>query len=316
MILERGEQFGHLLTAMVTPSQDEDSDLVSIPRTRQVAGHLQRTGTTSIVVCGTTGESYALSEQERSQVLYETLMGVDGQIPVIAGTSTYNNRESIKFSRRAQEGGASGLLLVSPAYYCNAPPEGVERHFSRILDSVTLPCILYNVPSRTNGKDITPEVVFRLAEQYPHVVGLKEARGTNNAENRAYVDRELSTRPESFTIWSGNDADTLYFLQRGGYGVVSVASHILGREIERTINLYRAGEHQAAAELDERLQPLYAALFPPASPVASPSAIKAMLNMVGIEVGGLRSPLVEEPEYYRNDLRDLLVGYGLVERAA
>jgi 4-hydroxy-tetrahydrodipicolinate synthase len=301
---------------MLTPSMDEDSDLVSLPRTRQLAGHLQRTGTTGIVVCGTTGESFALSEHERSQVLYEVLSTVDGQIPLIAGTSTYNTRESIELSRRAKEEGASGILLVSPAYYCSAPPEGVERHFARILDAVELPAILYNVPSRTNGKNITPEVVFRLAEQYPHVVGLKEARGTGNAEDREYVDRELRERPDNFTIWSGNDADTLYFLQRGGYGVVSVASHLVGREIESTINLYREGEHQAAADLDGRLQPLYAALFPPTSPVASPAAVKAMLNIAGVEVGGLRSPLIEVPESYRNSLRELLSGYSLVENAA
>lgn len=306
-----GEQFGRLITAMVTPSETVNPNNVSAPKTRLLVEHLIQTSTEGIVVTGTTGESYALTETERRLVLVTTLAVADGRIPVIAGTSTYNTRESVELSQRAQRDGAQGLLLVSPAYYNNAPPEGVKRHFATILEAVSLPTILYNVPSRTNGKNITPEVFFRLAEQFPHVVGIKEARGADTEEGREYIEREFSEMPDNLVMWSGNDADLFWFLQRGGFGVVSVASHVAGDRIRRTMDYYLEGKENDARRLDEAMQPLYKALFPPEAPVSSPATIKKLLNLIGIDVGPVRSPLVEVEEVKPEFLSTLddLIGY-------
>lgn len=304
---ERGEQFGRLITAMVTPFEVDDVKEVSTVNTMRLARHLVASGTTSIAVCGTTGESPTLSERERIDLVRTVLETVGDHIPVIAGTSTYDTEESIHLSRRAQQNGVHGLLLVTP-YYNKPSQEGLKRHFGAIAEATQgeIPLILYNVPGRTNV-NIEPETVWYLAENYPSIVGLKEARGLATEKDQYHVARILLEKPFDFTVWSGNDADTYYFLERGGYGVVSVASHIAGKEIEAMIENYVQGNLKIAESHDRDLKLLAEYLFPPTSPEPSPSAIKACLNIIGIPVGSLRLPLVEVPESYKGSLTRLLV---------
>lgn len=303
------QEFGRLLTAMVTPfDRDENLDTRQV---RNLARHLVDTGTQSIVVSGTTGESPTLTEEERARLLDNVLEEVGDRARVIAGTSTYSTRESTHLSCMAERQGAHGLLLVTP-YYNKPSQEGLFRHFATIADAVTIPIILYNVPSRTNV-NMTPETVLRLDGAYQNIVGLKEAVGTSDERGQRQVNQVTQGRSPGFEVWSGNDQDTLYFLRNGGYGVVSVASHLVGRPIRTMMEHQIVGREEEAQRAHDHLMPLFEALFPPTSPEPSPSSIKAMVDIVGMGEDILRLPLVRVPESYKNHLQELLCGYGLVE---
>jgi 4-hydroxy-tetrahydrodipicolinate synthase len=306
--MKEAQQFGRLITAMVTPF--ENSGELSVDRTRRLANLLVNTGTESIVVSGTTGESPTLTERERMQLLDAVLHEVGDRVRVIAGTSTYSTEESVHLSKLAQTEGAHGLLLVTP-YYNKPSQSGLRAHFGTIAKSVDVPCILYNVPSRTNV-NLLPETVLWLDQNYPNVVGLKEAIGTTNEQGRAQVALVLEGRSEGFEVWSGNDQDTLTMLRQGAHGVVSVASHLTGDLIRRMILHHVLGENEQAQQLHDHLMPLFEALFPPTAPEPSPASVKAMLNITGMEVGGLRLPLINVPEDYSNQLQVLLADYHLV----
>ena len=310
--MTEAREFGRLLTAMVSPfDRDENLDTRQV---RNLARHLVDTGTQSIVVSGTTGESPTLTEEDRAMLLDNVLEEVGDRARIIAGTSTYSTRESIHLSRMAQRQGAHGLLLVTP-YYNKPSQEGLFGHFAAIADAVTIPAILYNVPSRTNV-NMTPETVLRLDGAYQNIVGLKEAIGTSDERGQRQVNQVTQGRSSGFEVWSGNDQDTLYFLRNGGFGVVSVASHLVGRPIRMMMDHQIAGHGEEAQRAHDHLTPLFEALFPPTSPEPSPSSIKAMIDIVGMGEDVLRLPLVRVPESYRNSLRELLSGYGLVENAA
>lgn len=313
--MKESQQFGRLITAMVTPF-DESGEL-SIDRTKRLANHLVNTGTETIVVSGTTGESPTLTERDRMMLLKAVMDAVGGRIPIIAGTSTYSTAESVDLSRAAANEGASGLLLVTP-YYNKPSQEGLKRHFGTIAESVDTPCVLYNVPSRTNV-NMLPETVLWLDQSYPNVIGLKEAIGTTNEQGRAQVALVLEGRSEGFEVWSGNDQDTLAIMRQGGHGVVSVASHLTGDLIRRMIAHHLVGEEDQAQQMHDHLMPLFEALFPPTAPEPSPASVKAMLNLSGIEVGSLRSPVLDilkESEYkdYKDRLQILLAEYNLLVR--
>lgn len=318
-----GEQFGRLITAMVTPFDPNDVRSLHIINASRLAIHLAENQTTSIVVTGTTGESPTLKLDERKALLCAVLETVGDRVKVIAGTSTYDTDESMHLSQEAQKEGAHGLLLVTP-YYNKPSQRGLDGHFGSIVEAThgEIPIILYNVPSRTNV-NINPDIVWELAEKYPSIVGLKEARGLDTEKDREHVDRILKEKPKGFTVWSGNDQDTYYFLTHGGFGVVSVASHVVGRKIDEMIRLVtenasdtalaklsrpdtRALRLHKASQINSALQPLFKALFPPASPEPSPVAIKEMLSQLGLYVGGVRLPLVEEPQLYKDRLFRLL----------
>lgn len=307
---ERGEQFGRLITAMVTPF--DQSGQLSAERTLTLARHLAATGTETIVVTGTTGESPTLKEQERLRLLTTVLEGVGDRVRVMAGTSTYDTDESVHLSRRAQAEGAHGLLLVTP-YYNKPSQEGLYRHFAEIADAVTIPVILYNVPSRTNV-NIAPETTNRLDQDFENIVGLKEAIGTSDEKGERQVRMTIAGRSPEFQVWSGNDQDTLPMMRMGAFGVVSVASHLVGTQIRGMMNYHLSGMDEEAQRMHDYLMPLFDALFPPTAPEPSPSSIKAMLNIAGIEVGSLRLPMLEAPETYRDDLQELLAGYELAQR--
>ncbi len=271
--------FGRVLTAMVTPF--DDSGRVDYRQARKLATALVESGTDGLVVTGTTGESPTLSAEEKLRLYAEVREAVGGRAAVIAGSCNYNTAESIELSLEAQKARVDGILGTVP-YYNKPPQEGLYQHFRAIAEAVPLPMILYNVPSRT-VTNMLPETTVRLSE-IENIVGVKEASG--NFEGIAKIIQ--NSRP-GFLVYSGDDSSTLPILSLGGYGIVSVASHLIGKQIQRMIGHFRAGEVDAAAKLHRELLPLVNALFV----VTNPIPLKYALNKVGFRVGKPRLPLVE-----------------------
>ncbi len=272
-------EIGRLLTAMVTPFTPEGA--VDYDGAKRLALALLESGSDGVVVSGTTGESPTLSVEEKLRLFREVKAAVGDRGAVIAGTGNYSTAESIELSREAAQAGADGLLLVVP-YYNKPPQEGLYRHFRAIAESTPLPCILYNVPTRTS-LNMTAETVVRLSE-VPNIAGVKEASGDLEQAGRIIAD----ARP-GFRVWSGNDQDTLPILAVGGYGVVSVTGHLVGRQIKDMIEAHLAGRAEEARAIHLRMLPLVKACFL----VSNPIPVKYALNLVGFPAGGYRLPLCE-----------------------
>lgn len=273
--------FGRLLTAMATPF-DGNGQRVDLEQAKQLAEALLDSGTEGLVICGTTGEAPTLATHEKL-ALFEMAVDVAHAhgAKVIAGTTNYNTAESIDLSREAERLGADAILATVP-YYNNPPQEGLYQHFKAICAAVDVPAILYNVPTRT-VRNMEAATTLRLARDISNVIGVKEASGSFKQ-----IGDILRGAPEGFRVWSGNDGDTLPILALGGYGVVSVASHLVGNQIAAMIRAFLEGDHGAAAELHQRMTPLVDALFCTTSPIP----LKYALNRVGMRVGPTRLPLV------------------------
>ncbi len=286
---------GRLLTAMVTPfNADCEVDYVQALR---LAKALVESGSEGLVVTGTTGENPTLFYDENVRLWAEVKEAVGDSATVIAGSGTNATRESVHLSQEAERVGADGLLLVVP-YYNNPTQEGLYRHFKAVAESTSLPCILYNVPSRTTV-NLAAETTIRLS-QVPHIVGIKEASG-----NMDQVAQVIQNTPDDFLVWSGNDSDTFGIMCLGGYGVVSVSAHLIGLQVRRMIEMLLAGDIQGAAKEHRRQLPLNKGIFV----VANPIPIKYCLNRAGFDVGPVRLPLVEPDEETAAFLNELLAGY-------
>jgi len=272
-------EFGRLVTAMLTPMTTKGE--VDLAQTTELAKALVASGTETIVSTGTTGEAPTLSDDELSDVWRTVKAAVGPDIAVIAGATDNNTAASITRARRAAELGLDGLLLTVPAYNKPTAP-GLIAHFAAIAGATSLPCMLYNVPSRT-ASNMTAETTLAVA-QLPNVVGIKEASGS--LEQIAHI---IEHAPAGFRVWSGNDGDTLPVLAIGGYGVVSVASHLTGKQIREMISAALAGDLATAGAIHRRLMPLVDAIFFE----SSPGPLKFAMNHLGFEVGLPRLPLVE-----------------------
>jgi 4-hydroxy-tetrahydrodipicolinate synthase len=274
-------RFGRLLTAMATPF--DGTGALDLLQARRLAAALLDSGTEGLVVSGTTGESPTLSNREKLALLEATVEVAHARgAPVIAGTTTYNTAESIELSREAQQLGVDGILGTVP-YYNNPPQEGLFQHFRAIAQAVELPVILYNIPSRS-PRNMETSTTLRLAREVPNIVGVKEASG-----NFKQIGEIIRDAPEDFRVWSGNDGDLLGILALGGYGVISVAAHLVGAQLAELISAFVAGETSRAANIHHRLMPFVDALFATSSPIP----LKYALNRVGMSVGSCRLPLVE-----------------------
>jgi 4-hydroxy-tetrahydrodipicolinate synthase len=266
---------------MATPFDARDGSL-DIERARRLAAALLDSGTEGLVVCGTTGESPTLSNREKLALLEAACEVAHRRgAPVIAGTTTYNTAESIELSREAAHLGVDGILGTVP-YYNNPPQEGLFQHFSAIARATDLPMILYNIPSRS-PRNMEAATTLRLAREVPNIVGVKEA-----SANFKQIGEIIHGAPDGFRVWSGNDADILTIMALGGYGVVSVAAHLVGRQIESLMRAFVAGQNARAAEIHHSLMPLVDALFVTSSPIP----LKYALGRVGMPVGNTRLPLV------------------------
>jgi len=295
---------GTVLTAMVTPFDAQGRiDEAAVAR---VVDHLFENGTDGLVVCGTTGESPTLSHDEKLRMFALARQAARGRGPVIAGTGTFSTAESIRLSQEAEGLGVDGLLLVTP-YYNRPSQEGLYRHFRAIAESVRLPCMLYNVPSRTSV-NLEAATVVRLARDAANIAAVKEASGS-----LLQVSEIIARAPEGFQVYSGEDGLVLPLLAVGGVGVVSVTAHLVGRDMQAMCRAFFAGDHREAARLHARMLPIVKACFQPTTP--SPAPVKAGLNLLGVPVGGLRPPLVEASDSERALLRRALADYGLIQSA-
>lgn len=272
---------GRLLTAMLTPF-DEATGAVDLDQAKRLASALLDSGTEGLVVCGTTGESPTLTNREKLAMLEATLEVAHARgAPVIAGTTTYNTAESVELSREAAHLGVDAILGTVP-YYNNPPQEGLFQHFRAIARAVDLPVILYNIPSRS-PRNMEASTTLRLAREVSNIVGVKEA-----SANFKQIGEIIRDAPEGFRVWSGNDGDILTMMALGGYGVVSVAAHLVGLQLSALIRAFVEGDNARAAEIHHRLMPLVDALFATTSPIP----LKYALNRIGMRVGNTRLPLV------------------------
>jgi len=274
--------FGRVMTAMITPFNQDGS--INYEEAEKLSIWLTENGTDSLVVCGTTGESPSLTWEEEYQLFQVVQKAVAGKAKVIAGTGSNSTREAIAATQKAAKLGLDGSLQVVPYY--NKPPQlGLYQHFQAIAQATPeFPIMLYNVPGRT-GQNILPETVARLAE-IPNIVAVKESSG--NSDQASQI--RLLTPPE-FKIYSGDDYFTLPLMAIGGSGVVSVASHLVGKQLQEMIVAFETGKVQVATEIHLQLFNLSKALFATTNPIP----IKAALNLLGWKVGTTRPPLCDPP---------------------
>ena len=271
--------FGRLVTAMVTPFDEQGA--VDLALAGRLARHLVDEGSEGLVVCGTTGESPTLSWSEQLKMLEAVRQAVGPGVHVLAGTGSNCTREAVEATREAAAAGADGALVVVP-YYNKPPQDGMEAHFRAIAQAAPeLPLMLYNIPGRT-GCSMQPSAVARLMD-CTNVVSFKAASGTTEE-----VSQLRQACGHRLAIYSGDDALTLPMLSVGAVGVVSVASHVVGRRLHNMIEAYLAGRNAVALAHHEQLLPLFKALFSTTNPIP----IKAALELSGWPVGAPRLPLI------------------------
>lgn len=272
--------FGSVITAMITPFNQDGS--VNYEEVEKLSIWLIKNGTDSLVICGTTGESPSLTWEEEYQLFQVVQKAVAGKAQVLAGTGSNSTSEAITATQKAALLGLDGSLQVVP-YYNKPPQSGLYQHFKAIAEATPeLPIMIYNIPGRT-GKNMEPETVARLAE-IPNIVAIKEASGNLDQASRI---RQL-TAPE-FKIYSGDDSLTLPLMAIGGSGVVSVASHLVGKQLQEMIDAFEAGKVQRATKIHLQLFNLFRALFATTNPIP----IKVALNLLGWKVGTTRPPLCD-----------------------
>lgn len=262
----------------------------------QIAG-----GTDAIIICGTTGESSTLTHEEHLDVIRYAINKVAKRIPVVAGTGSNCTETAIYLSQEAEKAGADGLLLVTP-YYNKATQNGLKMHYTKIAASVSLPIILYNVPSRT-GCNLLPETVAYLVKNVENIVGVKEASG-----NISQVAKLMSLTNGEIDLYSGNDDQVVPILSLGGIGVISVLSNVAPRQTHEIVASYLAGDVKKSCELQLRAIDLIDALFCEVNPIP----VKKALNLMGKEVGPLRAPLSEMEEANACRLEQAMKEYGIL----
>ena len=286
---------GRLITAMVTPFNEGGG--VDYGQAKKLALALLNSGSEGVLVVGTTGESPTLIREEELQLFSEVKSAVGDRGAVVANTGSNSTTEALATTKGAEQIGVDACLLVVP-YYNKPTQDGLYQHFKTVAQGTSLPCILYNVPSRT-VVSLSADTVIRLS-QIDNIIGIKEASG-----NLEQVAKIISGTKEDFFVWSGNDSDTLPILALGGYGVISVVSHLVGNQIKEMIDSFVSGKLDEAASIHRRLLPLVNALFI----VSNPIPVKYALNHIGFNVGKPRLPLTEPDEKSAAIIRETLKNY-------
>ncbi|MEM5004190.1 4-hydroxy-tetrahydrodipicolinate synthase [Priestia megaterium] len=280
--------FGKVATAMVTPFDHKGN--IDFEKTTQLINYLISNGSDALVIAGTTGESPTLSTEEKLALFRHSVKVVDGRVPVVAGTGSNNTYASIELTKKAEEIGVDAIMIVAP-YYNKPNQEGLYQHFKTIAESTELPVMLYNIPGRS-VINISVDTIVRLAE-LPNVVALKDASGDLDA-----MTAIIAQTSDDFALYSGDDGLTLPVLAIGGTGIISVASHIIGNEMQEMVKLYESGNPKEAAKIHQRIVPVMKSLF--AAP--SPTPVKTALQLKGLDVGSVRLPLVPLTEEERQTL--------------
>lgn len=256
--------------------------------------------TDSIVACGTTGEASTLTHEEHLDVIRYTVKKVAGRVPVIAGTGSNCTETAVYLSQEAEKAGADALLLVTP-YYNKATQNGLVEHFVKVAESVKIPIILYNVPSRT-GCNIKPETVMKMAERASNIVGIKEASG-----DIVQIAQLAAISKGRIDIYSGNDDQIVPVLSLGGKGVISVLSNVAPRQTHDMVLSYLEGDVKKSCRMQLEALELVKALFCEVNPIP----VKAAMNMMGFEAGGLRMPLTEMEPQNKETLKKAMEAYGI-----
>lgn len=285
--------------AIVTPMQEDGAvnfDKLGELLEEQIAG-----GTDAIIICGTTGESSTLTHEEHLEVIRYAIDKVAKRIPVVAGTGSNCTDTAVYLSQEAEKYGADGLLLVTP-YYNKATQKGLKLHFGKIANSVKIPVILYNVPSRT-GTNILPETAVWLAEHVENIVGIKEASG-----NISQVAKLMSLAKGKIDLYSGNDDQIVPIMSLGGKGVISVLSNVAPRQTHEIVASYLAGDVERSRQLQLEAVELIDALFCEVNPIP----VKTALNLMGKNAGPMRGPLCEMEEKNVERLKAAMKGYGIL----
>ena len=259
-------------------------------------------GTDAIIVCGTTGEAATMTEAEHMEVVKFCIEKVNKRIPVIAGTGSNCTKTAVELSKLAEEYGADGVLLVTP-YYNKATQEGLYAHFSAVADAINIPIILYNVPSRT-GCNIQPETAVRLCREKKNIVGIKDATG-----NIAQTSRMMQLADGCIDLYSGNDDESVPIMAVGGLGVISVVSNVAPRYVHDMCASYLNGDVKTAAKMQLEEEELVSALFCETNPIP----VKHAMNLMGMEVGPLRKPLVPMQDNNLVRLKNAMKNFGLLK---
>ncbi|MEI6427709.1 MAG: 4-hydroxy-tetrahydrodipicolinate synthase [Pseudanabaena sp. ELA607] len=291
--------FGRLLTAMITPLTNDGA--VDYAQAEKIADHLVNHGTDTLVLCGTTGESPTLTWQEEHDLFVAVKQAVGHRAKIIAGTGSNSTSEAISATTKAAKLGIDGSLQVTP-YYNKPPQEGLYAHFAAIAAAAPdLPMILYNIPGRTGCK-LEVTTVANLA-QIPNIVGIKEATGDVD-----FTSQIRAITPAEFVIYSGDDSLTLPLMAVGAKGIISVASHIVGLQMQEMMQLFEQGQGQQALQIHLKLLPLFKALFVTTNPIP----LKAALKVLGLDTGAVRLPLVRASEAVEAQLTQVLGDLGLL----
>ncbi len=289
------KKFGRLLTAMVTPFDEKGQ--VDYEQAKKLASALLASGSDGLVVAGTTGESPTLTAAEKLRLFAEVKSAVSGDATIVAGTGNYNTQESIELTGEAEKTGVDACLLTVP-YYNKPNQEGLYEHFKAIASSTKLPCIIYNVPSRTIT-NLAAETTIRLSKM-DNIAGVKEA-----SADLAQIARIIDGVDKKFLVYSGNDADTFPILGLGGYGVIGVITHLVGKQYKQMMDDFFAGRIAESARLHRSFIPLVNSMFM----IGSPMPIKYALNYLGFRVGKPRLPLVVPDEKTRAVIEQTLQSY-------
>lgn len=290
---------GKVITAMVTPFKPDLS--VDFDKAADLALYLANNGSEGIVVHGTTGESPTLTHEEEYELYKVVKKALNGKAKLIAGTGSNSTATTIKSTLQAEKIGVDGAMIVVP-YYNKPSQEGLFQHFKAVAETTSLPLIIYNIPGRT-GINMLPETVARLAN-IKNYVGLKDAAGSLDQTSAT-----IALCPKDFIVWSGDDSLTLPMMAVGAQGIISVASHIAGKEIAEMVKAYHSGNTKKAQELHLRLLPLFKVLFI----TANPTPVKAALEMIGHSVGIPRLPLIEANDSEKSQIRKVLIDLGYVK---
>ena len=286
--------------ALITPfTKDDEVDKEGL---RRLVEYAIEGGVAGMVPCGTTGESATLSHEEHKEVI-DTVVDCS-TVPVIAGTGSNNTKEAVEFTKYAEDAGAEACLLITP-YYNKPNVKGLKEHFKRIGDSVEIPLILYNIPSRT-GQNVSAATMVELAAEITNIKGVKEASG--DLKQVGAIIKSVTERGLDFTVVAGDDFLTLPIMSLGGKGVISVAANIAPREMSEMVATMLKGEMGKAKEINIRLFSLFEAMFLETNPIP----VKKAAEMMGLPAGHVRLPLGALSEENEAKLRKVLEGFGMV----
>ncbi|MCI2132281.1 MAG: 4-hydroxy-tetrahydrodipicolinate synthase [Lachnospiraceae bacterium] len=284
--------------AIITPMHDDGS--VNLEKLDEILEQQIAEGTDAIVICGTTGESATLTEEEHLATVKHCVQTVNGRIPVIAGTGSNSTATAVAMSREAESYGVDGLLIVTP-YYNKATQSGLIRHYTTIAEAVHTPIIMYNVPSRT-GCNILPETAAYLCKNVENIKGIKAASG-----NISQITKTKALCGEDLEIFSGNDDQVIPIMSIGGHGVISVLSNVAPRYTHDMCQKMLDGNVKEAAEMQLKALDLIGSLFCEVNPIP----VKVAMNMMGMQVGPLRGPLFDMEPANKERLRNSLINFGL-----